>query len=71
MIESTQAWAQTFEEIRKCRICGLDIETTGLDPLVSRVRMVHLALPDDRIYVADIFDLGDKALYNLSPKGEG
>ncbi|MGA9098842.1 MAG: DNA polymerase, partial [Methanotrichaceae archaeon] len=65
-IESPREWTKTVEEIRICQICGMDIETTGLDPLISKVRLIQLALPDNRIYVADIFDLGDKALYNLA-----
>lgn len=66
MIESLQAWVQIFDEIRKYHICGLDMETTGLDPLVSKVRLVQLALPDNRIYIADIFTLGDNLLFDLA-----
>ena len=31
-----QAWAQALQEIEAAGICGLDLETTGLDPLSSR-----------------------------------
>jgi len=38
-ISSPQAWAQALQEIEAAGICGLDLETTGLDPLSSRARL--------------------------------
>ncbi|MBK9129445.1 MAG: DUF3854 domain-containing protein [Phycisphaerales bacterium] len=37
---------------------ALDTETTGLDPLEDRVRLVQLGLPNGRIYVIDVWATG-------------
>jgi DNA polymerase-1 len=42
------------------------MQATGNDPLTSRVRLVVLALSNRRVYVADIFDLGQIALHDLA-----
>ena len=52
-----QAWAQALQEIEAAGICGLDLETTGLDPLSSRARLCQLSLPSGRVYVADLWEL--------------
>ena len=65
-IESIQEWGEALHEIRGHGICGLDLTTTGSDPVTSNVRLVQLALPNNRVYAADIFGLGDKALYDLA-----
>lgn len=54
-ISSPQAWAQALQEIDKAGICGLDLETTGLDPLSSRARLCQLSLPSERVYVTDLW----------------
>jgi DNA polymerase-1 len=59
-ISSPQAWAQALQEIEAAGICGLDLETTGLDPLSSRARLAQLSLPSGRVYVADLWALGRK-----------
>ena len=56
-ISFPQAWAQALQEIGKAGICGLDLETTGLDPLSSRARLCQLSLPSGRVYVADLWQL--------------
>jgi DNA polymerase-1 len=56
-ISSPQAWAQALQDIEQAGICGLDLETTGLDPLSSRVRLAQISLPVERVYVADLWEL--------------
>lgn len=36
-------------------VVALDLETTGLDPLKDRPRLLQIALPDGRIFVVDLF----------------
>ena len=59
MIEifSPQTWKDALQEIEATGICGLDLETTGLDPLSSRARLCQLSLPSGRVYVADLWEL--------------
>jgi DNA polymerase-1 len=56
-ISSPQAWAQALQEIEQAEIYGLDLETTGLDPLSSRARLCQLSLLSGRVYVADLWQL--------------
>lgn len=56
--DTPQAWAQALQEIEAAGICGLDLETTGLDPLSCRARLCQLSLPSGRVYVADLWELG-------------
>ncbi len=66
MIESLDAWDQAFEEIKGYGVCGLDVETVGPDPLISRIQLAQLTLPNGRIYVADILNLEEKVLDDLA-----
>jgi DNA polymerase-1 len=46
-------------------VLGLDIETTGLDPLQSRIRLLQVATKDGRIYVFDLDQVDINALAPL------
>ena len=65
-VNSIQIWDQALQEIRACGICGMDIETNGMDPLISKIRLVQLALPNGSVYVADILDLGKEIVDDLA-----
>jgi DNA polymerase I len=65
-VDSIQSWNQALQEIKGYGVCGLHIETTGSDPLTSRIRSVQLALPNGHVYVADIFDLGKDIVDELA-----
>lgn len=65
-IESLQAMTQALQEIRGFGACGLRTETTGPDPSTSRIRLLHLTLPDGCAYFADMFDLGNPPLTDLA-----
>ena len=56
-ISSPQAWEEALQEIAQAGRSGLDLETTGLDPLSSRARLCQLSLPSGRVYVADLWEL--------------
>lgn len=45
---------------------GLDIETTGLDPLKDRIRLLQLACRTGRVVVFDLFDLPALLFSSLS-----
>ncbi len=45
---------------------GLDIETTGLDPLRDRIRLLQLACRSGRVVVFDLFDLPTSLFLPLS-----
>jgi DNA polymerase I len=64
IIDSQQSWVQALRQIQDAGICGLDLETTGLDPLVARVRLAQLAIPGT-VFVADVRSLGPSVLDDL------
>jgi DNA polymerase-1 len=68
--DTPQAWAQALQEIEAAGICGLDLETTGLDPLSSRARLCQLSLPSGRVYVADLWELGREGAAPLQDLGQ-
>ena len=69
-ISSPQAWEEALQEITQAGICGLDLETTGLDPLSSRARLAQLSLPSGRVYVADLWDLAREGSSPLQDLGQ-
>ncbi|WP_194174836.1 DNA polymerase [Desulfofundulus thermobenzoicus] len=44
-VAGLEAWRSVLAGARRAGICGLDTETTGLDPLQDEIRLVQLALP--------------------------
>jgi len=68
--DTPQAWAQALHEIEAAGICGLDLETTGLDPLSSRARLCQLSLPSGRVYVADLWGLDREGASPLQDLGQ-
>jgi DNA polymerase-1 len=60
LIESLQSWDQALKEIEACRICGVGIKTKGPDPLTQRIQLIQVALPDNRVYIADLPGLGER-----------
>ena len=69
-ISSPLVWAQALQEIEVAGICGLDLETTGLDPLSSRARLCQLSLPSGRVYVADLWELERASCSPLQDLGQ-
>lgn len=44
--------------VERAGVVGLDLETTGLDPLRDRPRLAQVALPDGTVRVVDLFATG-------------
>lgn len=64
IVSSIAELERAVQEARAAGVCGLDVETTGLDPLAARMRLVQVAVPTPdppcRVYVADCFELGQQ-----------
>ena len=69
-VATQEAWAQALQEIEAAGIFGLDLETTGLDPLSCRARLAQLSLPSGRVYVADLWELEQEGLSPLQDLGQ-
>ena len=58
LVEHHEALAALAEAVARSERVALDTETTGLDPLRERLRLVQLAVPDGRVFLVDLFALG-------------
>jgi hypothetical protein len=64
--ESIESWNEAVNDVKGSNICGLRIDTSGPDLLSCEIRLAYLGLPDGRVYIADINDLGKKILEDLA-----
>ncbi|NYT02491.1 MAG: hypothetical protein GKC10_07030 [Methanosarcinales archaeon] len=65
-IESLQEWTGVIGGAGEIGMCGLGLQTTGQDPLASKIRLACVALPDRGVCAADLFRLGSDALDELA-----
>jgi DNA polymerase I len=56
-IKSTELLRQELIRLKSVNVIGLDTETTGLNPLNSRIRLVQIAARDSPILIVDLFKL--------------
>lgn len=61
LVTSAEEWTRALPELLAAPLIGLDLETTGLDPLSSRVRLAQLATPG-RTLLLDCFAVAAAAL---------
>ncbi len=69
-VHGQKVWASALHEVEAAGICGLDLETTGLDPLSCRARLAQLSLPSGRVYVADLWELEQEGASPLQDLGQ-
>ena len=69
-VHGQEVWASALQEVEAAGICGLDLETTGLDPLSCRARLAQLSLPSGRVYVADLWELEQEGASPLQDLGQ-
>jgi hypothetical protein len=53
--------ADALQAIGDCRVLGVDTETTGLDPLTDRLRLLQLAAPGWPVLVIDLWTIPEGA----------
>ena len=61
LLTTASEWEGVKADVLAEPVLGLDTEATGLDPFMSRLRLVQLAARD-RVYVVDVFRLDARAL---------
>ena len=69
-VHGQEVWASALHEVEAAGICGLDLETTGLDPLSCRARLAQLSLPSGRVYAADLWELEQEGASPLQDLGQ-
>lgn len=45
IIHTLDGWKHAVAEAKSAGVCGVDTETTGLDPHINRLRLIQLAVP--------------------------
>jgi hypothetical protein len=65
-ITTAKSWESVLLEIQKFGICGLNLLTTGPDPLSHEIRHITLALPHNSVYIADCRETGLNILSDLA-----
>ena len=45
IVTDLEGFRAVVNEASKVGICGLDLETTGLDPLAAKIRLVQIGIP--------------------------
>lgn len=57
-LQSPHWTAALKKRIEETKLVGLDLETTDLDPLRGRIRLVQIALAADDVTIIDMFQVG-------------
>lgn len=61
-INSEEDLNEAIAGIKESRVLAIDTETTGLNPLVDRVRLLQLAAPDSIPIIIDLWSLKENSL---------
>jgi hypothetical protein len=61
LIRDPDTLAQALAAVRHCTVVGIDTETTGLDPLTDRLRLLQLAAPGWPVLVIDLWQIPQSA----------
>jgi DNA polymerase-1 len=72
LVDSSQTLLEAVTTLSSCKVVGIDCETTGLDPLRDKVRLLQLAGEGlDRAFVVDIAKLNECDLSMIKTFLEG
>lgn len=65
LITQPQEVESALQPLQNVSILGIDCETTGIDPITSKVRLVQLAIPNHPVIILDLFALPSTSLAPL------
>lgn len=65
LLRDAEAVQEALPTVMAQPVLGLDTETTGLDPLTDRLRLVQLAVPGGPVYLIDCFAVDPRVLAPL------
>jgi DNA polymerase I-like protein with 3'-5' exonuclease and polymerase domains len=65
-VQSRHEWESVIQELERNGACGLDLITTGPDPLSHEIRQISLSLPNNSVYIADCLMLGKSIISDLA-----
>lgn len=64
-IDKDKKLDEVLSMISSSKILGIDTETTGLDPITNKVRLLQIAAADRPVLVIDMFLLSEEAKHKL------
>ena len=64
-VEDGQQLAEVLKPLQSCQAIAVDTETTGLDPLKDRIRLVQIAAPNQPVIIIDLFKVAKETLSPL------
>ena len=64
-VEDGQRLAEVLKPLQSCQAIAVDTETTGLDPLKDRIRLVQIAAANQPVIIIDLFKVAKETLAPL------
>ena len=64
-VEDGQQLAEVLKPLQSCQEIAVDTETTGLDPLKDRIRLVQIAAANQPVIIIDLFKVAKETLAPL------
>jgi DNA polymerase I len=64
-VEDGQQLAEVLKPFQTCQVIAVDTETTGLDPLKDRIRLVQIATANQPVIIIDLFKVAKETLTPL------
>lgn len=64
-VEDGQRLAEVLKPFQTCQVVAVDTETTGLDPLKDRIRLVQIAAANQPVIIIDLFKVAKETLTPL------
>lgn len=64
-VEDGQRLAEVLKPFQTCQVIAVDTETTGLDPLKDRIRLVQIAAANQPVIIIDLFKVAKETLTPL------
>ncbi|MDF0554030.1 bifunctional 3'-5' exonuclease/DNA polymerase [Kamptonema sp. UHCC 0994] len=65
LIANSSKLSEILSPLMKARVIAIDTETTGLDPIRDRIRLLQIAVPQSQVIIVDLAALTDSELSPL------
>jgi DNA polymerase I len=66
IVEGEQRLAEVLKPLQTCSVIAVDTETTGLDPLKDKIRLIQIAAENYPVIIVDLFKISREPLAPLA-----
>ncbi|NJL54754.1 ribonuclease D [bacterium] len=70
-VEDGQRLAEILKPLQTCPVIAVDTETTGLDPLKDKIRLIQIAAENNPVIIVDLFKISRETLAPLAELFQG